>query len=277
MTGGTASGHFVDGAHGPIFALLRRPTGEARGGVLVVPPFAEEMNKCRRMVAEVSMGLADAGIATLIPDLYGTGDSGGEFDDCDWEGWRHDLLQVGQWAVDQRQVSFTGILAIRLGAALAAQLAAVDSFPRMDRAVLWQPVFDGKRYLTQFLRLRIAASMLEEDKKESLADLRQRLSAGETLAIAGYDLSGRMAAALDNLAAPATLPGPWTQLHWMEIVRDAEAGMPAASKMLVEKSRAAGQSVNTELVMGEPFWSSTEIVVNETMVAATVAAFSSRP
>ena len=277
MKGGTASGHFVDGAQGPIFAMLRQPIGHARGCVLVVPPFAEEMNKCRRMVAEVAMGLADAGIATLIPDLYGTGDSGGEFDHSDWAGWQNDMLRVSQWAVEQRQCRFVGILAIRLGAALAAQLATADSFPRMERAVLWQPAFDGKRHLTQFLRLRIAASMLEEDKKESLADLRQRLLAGETLTIAGYGLSGRMATALDGLTAPATLPEPWTQVHWMELVRDAEAGLPAPSKVLVEQSRAAGQRINTELVSGEPFWSSTEIVVNESIVSSTVAAFSPQP
>ena len=277
MTGGTASGHFVDGPQGPIFAVLRQPAGNARGCVLVVPPFAEEMNKCRRMVAAVAMGLADTGIATIIPDLYGTGDSGGEFSDCDWTGWQHDLQRVARWAVDQRQVRFTGILAIRFGAALAAQLAAVDSFPRIGRAVLWQPVFDGKRHLTQFLRLRVAASLLEEDKKESLADLRQRLLAGESLTVAGYDLSGRLAAALDNLAAPATLPEPWAQLHWMEIVRDPQDGLPAPSKVLVENSRATGQSVKIELVTGEPFWSSTEIVVNESMVASTVTAFSPQP
>ena len=54
----------------------------------MVPPFAEEMNKCRPMVTEVALGLAESGIASIVPDLYGTGDSGGDFSEGDWETWQ---------------------------------------------------------------------------------------------------------------------------------------------------------------------------------------------
>ena len=79
MSRTTFSGEFVAGTKGPIFVLLRKPLVPPRGCVLVVPPFAEEMNKCRRMVTELAIRLAEQGIATLQPDFYGTGDSAGDF------------------------------------------------------------------------------------------------------------------------------------------------------------------------------------------------------
>ena len=54
MSRRSVSGQFIDGAKGPIFVLAREPAAGVRGCVLVVPPFAEEMNKCRRMVTEVA-------------------------------------------------------------------------------------------------------------------------------------------------------------------------------------------------------------------------------
>jgi hypothetical protein len=58
VTGARLTGHFIAGPKGPIFVLLREPPDASRGCVIVVPPFAEEMNKCRRMVTEVAVGLA---------------------------------------------------------------------------------------------------------------------------------------------------------------------------------------------------------------------------
>jgi pimeloyl-ACP methyl ester carboxylesterase len=44
-----------------------------------VHPFAEEMNKSRRMAALQSRALAAQGYAVLQIDLFGCGDSGGDF------------------------------------------------------------------------------------------------------------------------------------------------------------------------------------------------------
>jgi hypothetical protein len=48
-----------------------------------VPPFAEEMNKSRRMIAEVGRRLEGSGVGMLLVDLFGTGDSEGEFAQAD--------------------------------------------------------------------------------------------------------------------------------------------------------------------------------------------------
>src|SRR6185436_14934074 len=62
---------------------------------------AEEMNKCRRMIAEAANALAALGVAALVPDLFGTGDSEGEFRDADWETWKADLDTAVAWASEE--------------------------------------------------------------------------------------------------------------------------------------------------------------------------------
>ncbi len=57
----------------------------------MLPPFAEEMNKCRRMMALTAYALQAAGLDVLFVDLFGTGDSGGDFADGSLEVWRSDL------------------------------------------------------------------------------------------------------------------------------------------------------------------------------------------
>ena len=49
-----------------------------RGALVYVHPFAEEMNKARRMAALQARAMAAAGYAVLQIDLYGCGDSAGD-------------------------------------------------------------------------------------------------------------------------------------------------------------------------------------------------------
>jgi exosortase A-associated hydrolase 2 len=266
------SGHFVESAKGPIFILLRRPAAEIRGCLLVLPAFAEEMNKSRRMVSEVAMGLSEHGIATVIPDLYGTGDSAGDFSDADWSTWQTDIFAAARWVEDQVG-PITDILAVRTGAALAVSCLDHAPLEKVVRTVLWQPVFDGARHLAQFLRLRTAASLME-DRKESVADLRAQLATEGTLEVAGYGLSTKLANDIDNLKVPRCLPAEFGQITWMEIVRTPDAAPPLPAVKVVEATRAAGSSIGIVCFPGEPFWSATEIVVHRDMVQSTIATIS---
>ncbi|MCS6948290.1 MAG: hydrolase 2, exosortase A system-associated [Steroidobacteraceae bacterium] len=261
------SGHFIDGPKGKLFVLLQRPPYRPSRSVLVVPPFAEEMNKCRRMIAAVGFHLAERGLATVVPDLYGTGDSGGDFTDADWDTWRGDVATVASWCQASGYV-VSGLLAIRLGAALAAAALQSGDLPKVSRTVLWQPVFDGGKFLTHFLRLRIAATM-QEGRIETSKDLRARLAAGEALEVAGYGLTPRLAADLESVKAQKHLPDGFGTLQWIELSRDVNA-TSAAAPQLNDSTPAPKQSQNAIRVRGAPFWSTTEIVVNREVVAMTV-------
>ena len=264
-------GTYVESASGRILLVWRRPAVSPRGCVLFVPPFAEEMNKSRRMLAKVAIGLAEQGIATVIPDLFGTGDSAGDFGDAHWEAWLGDLRCAGQWA-ETNLSPVSALLAVRLGAELGADAAATGALPALARSVFWQPVFDRSRFLTQFLRLRTAAQLTQGDHRESVEELRQQLRAGQRVEVAGYTLNPDMARALDQVPARAALPLQLGQVTWMEIQRDPNAPLNPASQRLVDASIRAGSNVRTLALAGEPFWNATEIVCSPTLVDATVAA-----
>jgi exosortase A-associated hydrolase 2 len=273
--GHLVSGHFLAGPKGAVFVLLRAPP-RARKCVLIVPPFAEEMNKSRRMLTEVALGLSQRGLATAIPDLYGTGDSAGDFADASWDGWLGDLTAVANW-LNQEGFALSGILGVRLGAALAGAAVTSGALPEVERTVLWQPAFDGARVLGQFLRLRTAALLLQQDHKETLMELRSRLQAGETIEVAGYGLAGRLASDLDAVVPPGRLPEQFGYVQWMEVVSEHGATSPVPSTKLVEQSRASGAQVQMRACVGEPFWASAEIVRLPEVIAATVDAFASFP
>ena len=69
--------------------------------MLYIHPFAEEMNKSRRMAALQSRALAQAGYAVLQIDLLGCGDSSGDFGDATWQSWVSDVVLGCQWLRSQ--------------------------------------------------------------------------------------------------------------------------------------------------------------------------------
>lgn len=269
MSASRLTAQFLDSANGRIFALLRRPPGLARGCVLVAAPFAEEMNKSRKMITELCIELARRGVASVIVDPFGTGDSEGEFEAADWERWQQDLRDAARWCATQG-LEVSALLGIRLGCALGAQL--VNESIAVRRTVFWQPVLEGRRFLDQFLRLRVAASMMEPDRQESTADLRQRFAAGEPVEVAGYVISARLARQLDQVVLERQLSTRLGSLHWNEIVRAADVPPPATATKAVERARAAGLDVTMHAGAGEPFWSTVEIVTNAPLLERTAAA-----
>jgi exosortase A-associated hydrolase 2 len=219
------------------------------------------------MVTEVANALQARGFATLVPDLYGTGDSFGNFGDADLETWQADVLAACRWA-ESEHCPVTQCLGVRLGCTIAAVVAESLYFPRLTATVFWQPVLDGQRFLTQFLRLRIAAN-LQGSASETVGDLRKQLSKGECVEVAGYNLSPTLALGVDALRLAAPLPASLGSLLWLEAVRGDAPELAVPSRAVVDAAVSAGQPVSTQLVAGEPFWAATEVVVNKAFVAAT--------
>jgi exosortase A-associated hydrolase 2 len=265
---------FIERAGQRILLVTWRPPAQQGSAVLIAPPFAEEMNKSRRMLAEVGRALALRGMAAVLPDLGGTGDSSGEFRDAGWESWREDLLAAAAWSASEGW-PVVALLAVRSGCILGAQ--AASGLPAgLARTVFWQPVADGERFLTQFLRLRVAAAAVAGGR-ESVALLRQQLSAGQSLEVAGYELSPRLAGELAGLRLAAHLTPALGALHWLEVGREPGAPLPEASQSVIAAARSAGVSVTARSVAGEPFWSSTEIVQIPELLQLTVQTLAAAP
>ena len=252
-----AEAFFLAGAQGERFCLYHAPQGACRGALLYVHPFAEEMNKSRRMAALGARALAASGYGVLQIDLHGCGDSDGEFGEARWEHWKSDLAAACAW-LGQRTGHPVGLWALRLGALLALDYARSARAP-VAQLVLWQPVLQGAAFLTQFLRLRVAGAMLEgaPEGGGGTRALRDALQAGEPLEVAGYLLAPELAAAID--AQDALQLAPPCPVHWIEIIAAEERPFPPVALRVTAEWERQGVVVAMHKVAAPSFWSTQEI------------------
>lgn len=258
----------LEGAKGWLLATYFAPVADTmpRGDILFAPPFGEEMNRCRAMVAMQARDFARHGIGTLVVDPYGTGDSAGEFADAGWEGWRDDLGSGLAWLRSHGN-GCRALWGVRLGAIMAAEMAARD--PSIDHLLLWQPVLNGKTFFTQFLRIRIAAELDQADGVKSTDELRQQSAAGECVEVSGYRVGPDLARALDDVKMPDVASMLSVRTTWLETLPSADAVVPRATTKAVEDLRAAGASVDFGSVVGPPFWQVHEREIAPDLIAAT--------
>lgn len=237
------------------FALLHEPRVPIRGLVVHVHAFAEEMNKSRRMVALQARALADRGYAVLVPDLYGCGDSDGDFGDATWLGWMNDVLAGVAWMRERFPASALPmwLWGLRAGCLLAAASAArMTTAPHL---LLWQPPSSGRSVLQQFLRLQMAAN-LSEGTKGIVESLRRRLQDGEAIEVAGYWLHPQLALPLEHFVWE--VPAISMRVAWLEVSGAPQSTLLPTSERLVVTWREAGCAVDAAAVSGAAFWLSVE-------------------
>lgn len=264
---------FLDSTRGRILLTEWIPERPAPGAplVIVLPPFAEEMNRSRRALACHARTLATRGIGTAIFDLFGTGDSAGDFGDADWDTWRGDVRSVIGHFADQGRCQLA-VLALRSGALLAGECFAAQS-TALRRAVLWAPLVDGKPLVRQMLRLHVAASMSAEGSGATTRDLERRLAAGESVEIAGYGLRPELVAALERASLRDLKAGRIPRIDWVEVVAVADQPASPASVRGVKELTAAGLEVELRVVHDQPFWSLPEITIAPRLDSLTADLF----
>jgi exosortase A-associated hydrolase 2 len=259
---------FLDARPGRRFCLYHPPQGPSRGAVLHVPAHAEEMNKSRRMVARQARMLAAQGVAVLQIDLYGSGDSDGDSADARWEIWRDDVLLGLTWLSTQTDGPLS-LWGLRLGCLLA--LDAAQERPELASLLLWQPVTDGAAYLTQFLRLRLAADMLASTAPSGdTGALRKELAGGASLEIAGYTITPALAKAIDA-ASMSALSAPSCPVYWRDLAPHAGRALPPGRTAVVTRLIESGWKLDTGVVTGPAFWSSQEITEAPALLDASAA------
>lgn len=257
---------------GARFCVYHAPAGACRAALVYLHPFAEEMNRSRRMAALAARALAAQGVAVLQIDLLGCGDSSGDFGDARWEAWRADAALALDWLQARCGVR-PGLWGLRLGALLALDCAREHACAQV---LLWQPVHSGAQYLTQFLRLQLAADMLDQQQatRTGTAALRQTLRSGTALEVAGYQLAPALADALDALDSKTLAPA--CPAHWFELAADSGRPLPPAAQAVLQAWRAQGSNVTAHVVVGPPFWGTAEVATSPALLAATVALLGAR-
>lgn len=271
-----AESFFLKAGSGERFCLYHspHPGRECRGVLIYVHPFGDEMNKSRRMAAMQARAFAANGFGVLQLDLFGCGDSSGEFGDARWNIWKQDLAVARNW-LGNRVAAPVSLWGLRLGALLALDFAR-NSENTVDKIILWQPVISGELFLTQFLRLRLANEMLsggEGGRKASGTHaMRSTLAKGEMLEVAGYELAPDLAAAIDSLKA-AELIVTRSPVHWFEIVAEPDRPMTPAGARVVSTWKQDAVDLHVHLVPCLPFWATQEISECAELVSATTNVF----
>lgn len=268
QTAAAPSAFVLDGSRGGLCAMYfqPRPGVPIRGDVLVVPPFAEEMNRCRAMVSLQAREWANAGVGTLVLDLYGTGDSAGEFVDATWTQWLDDLRRGIDWLETQAN-GCHALLALRLGAVMAGELARGCASVR--HLLLWQPVLSGKTFYTQFLRIRIAAEMNLPERVKTTNELRHLSAAGQAVEVSGYEVGAELATALDAVVFATTDWPKRVEIDWFEVQADTDPALTPASLKAIESLQSAGAAVHAQAVHGPAFWQVHERELAPQLIEAT--------
>jgi exosortase A-associated hydrolase 2 len=264
---------FLDGLAGPLFCLHfpAATGGRAARAILVLPPFAEELNKCRRMLALGARALQRTGRDVLLVDLYGTGDSAGDFADASLAVWRADLACAASWLAARGAVHLD-ILGVRAGALLLHEIELPPGMKR-GRVALWQPVLSGRLLASQMLRLRLAEGMADgRSKPLGSRDVRTMLRNDGRIEVAGYELTEKLVSTLEELSDPLADAQHWERLTMFEVVSEGVTEMSAVSRRAMDALRVRGAVIGTEIVSGEPFWATPEIAIVPALLDATVAA-----
>ncbi|HEB66749.1 MAG TPA: hydrolase 2, exosortase A system-associated [Gammaproteobacteria bacterium] len=253
-----------------MFVVQRRPRDrEAAAGVLIVPPFADEMNRSRRMFTLLAESLAGRGFLVMLPDFLGTGDSEGEFVEASWEAWRAQLVAcIGHLREATGRDDYS-VVALRSGALLAAGVLDEGDVPRPRSLVLWQPVIDGDDFLGRFLRMRLAAEMLASGERVTTQVLREQLARGESVDVAGYELPPALAEGMASARLAEMRPSVADRTLWLDVVSRPGTPRQAARSQLAAAWAEDGLALECEVVSGSPFWNSQEIVENRALVGRT--------
>lgn len=137
----------------PLYGYYHPPlTAEARGcSVILCSPVGHEYLNSHRAFRQLAMHLSTSGFPVLRFDFSGCGDSGGEFAQGGLAHWVTDIAMAVEEMKARSGIETVCLIGLRLG----GTLSILTSVQRSDITymVLWDPVVNGRTYLTQLQSL----------------------------------------------------------------------------------------------------------------------------
>lgn len=282
---------FLSAANGQRFCLLHKPPlgHPVRGGVVYIHPLAEELNRSRHVAALQARTLALAGYVVLQIDLYGCGDSSGDFCDATWDTWVADVLLARQHLATQLGcvAQTLWLWGLRSGCLLGAAVALHDAdnmtcvagagqaTKTPVKLLFWQPVLSGQQHLNQFLRLKMATDLVQGKRSAGTAELVQQLAGGQPVEVGGYTVSPGLASGL----AQATLDvlGTSARVVCFEVSGASVQALSPALMAQLERWQSAGCQATAHVVQGPFFWQTAEPDACPALIAASLGAVQSGP
>ena len=248
-----------------LFALHFPARSTRRGAVLLLPPWGEEMHKSRHVLSRTARKMAQRGFDVLMFDLYGTGDSEGDFADASWALWQGDCQCARAWLA----ANFPGPLwvwTLRSGSLLLTAL--LEGAP-VAGVLLWQPVVAGKSMLTQLLRLRLASTMASGGGMNT-APLLEALQRGDMVEIAGNMHAPELLLPLEHAGVELSA-AQVAKVMWFELASRAQPEVLPASRRVIDAWRSEGMDISAQALRGPAFWHSTELEFCPELEAQSVA------
>ena len=298
---------YIQGSKGPLFCLRAEgvPVGQHIGGrkpgaknsnsglswplseiedvgrhyVLFVPPFGEEINLCRRFYSLVRAQLTKVGVISLLPDVYGTGDSGGLLEEADWAIWRDDLVRVVRhFYLDDKdecgENHVLSIIAMRAGCLFAANM--LDSLyqqferVRLENIVFVEPEINGKDVINRLFRARVMAQRLAGNRSETTQNLWTLVEKGECVHAGGLTLSSTLCHSMRDLILDDNLlVSMGNKRTWFNLQR-ASTDSAGNTNPRFEKKLPLGWNVQEH--PSPPFWQAYEIEPEKVLVEAVARA-----
>lgn len=263
-------------ASGRLFVLETVPAaGRPHRTVILVPPFGEEMNCSRRAFTVLAENLARSGVRAVQFDLYGTGDSEGDFEHATWERWRDNLIEVAA-VLRKRDSGALGVLGLRMGALLLCDAHA--GLGDIGKMVLWQPLLSGKAFIQQLLRLLQVSVLASNDQRVSTSSLLNRIHCGETIEVAGYPLRPVLVDALANQTLSESLGrlSPRIPVYWMDVVPIAGQQLAPVTEATLRELGGVGIVPHVSTVEGSLFWATHEANIPATLIEKTIEVWTPR-
>jgi exosortase A-associated hydrolase 2 len=243
---------FVGEKGSKLYTLQHFPPNAPLAHVVYLPPFGEEMNRSRALVVKQARKFAGRGYSCTVMDFYGTGDSEGELAEASIDLWLQNVVCVANFLRDKNDVPIV-LWGVRLGGLLALELAG--RFPEsFKKLVLWQPVVSGSRFLTQLLRLRIAALAGRGLPPETTSEIRAQLSSGQEVDVAGYTLNDELVTAIEQLSISESMQVSDALIHWFEHVNGAEESLTRPVQKALDTLQALGNEVSLHKFSSAPVW-----------------------
>ncbi len=248
----------------PLHGVLHVPSEPTSRALVLCHPFAEEKKCAHRTMVEAARAIAEAGIAVLRFDHRGCGDSPGSFDAYDLCGWREDISGALDCAARETTAE-VGLLGLRLGATLAAQVA--EELPDVACLALWEPIIDGERYIKQNLRRSVIKAMMTrheggEESEDAAAEA--GAPAEGTVDFDGYSVPEAMREQMEQinlLAPPPSYAGPALVLNI--------SAKDAIAEPMQQLADAYERGVAVA-VRAEPVWQRIGVIDAEPIISATV-------
>ncbi len=217
--------------------------------VVVVPPMGQEGIRAQRWLRQLALKLGRERYHALRFDLFGSGDSAGEFEEATLSQWVEDTRTAMEELRGRTGCARVSLVGVRLGAAIAWLAAAGRR--DVDRLILVEPVLRGAPYLAELRRRHV------EFLRGELPERRAAFSAERE--ILGFPLTRALEAellALDLLAGGAASARGVAALVTKEGAEEAalRAAVPSLgpratwAKVETAKDWNSDEAVNTSLV-----------------------------